>query len=395
MMERNELELEQPVVEKEEVEVEDVEEEIEETMEDFMDQINDSFKDLRRGDLVDARIIQVLGDSIITDISYVQDGVVYEQELVKKASEYKENETLKLIIIDFSKEGQVVLSETKAQRQFGQAILEDAVANNSTFEGEILKTAKGGFRISVSGVEGYLPFSLYQSRYLENPEELVGTKTLLKVEKNDNRGYVFTRLPIEKEIYDKVKRDFYQAHQKGDVVEGRLEGFNRGGVVVNVDGMRGFIPRSEVSYSRETKAEDLISEGDVLKLVIRELSERDEKLILSLKDLIEDPWSRIDEEVAVGDVFEVYPNGENQNFYFYELVEGIQGSLFKKDLPVEVKGTENAHVLEVVSIDKERKRIELSYYFEVDAYEEEEADEENSNSIGNLFGDALKGLKFD
>ncbi|MCK8061000.1 S1 RNA-binding domain-containing protein [Fusibacter sp. A1] len=394
-MERNELELEQPVVEKEEVEVEDVEEEIEETMEDFMDQINDSFKDLRRGDLVDARIIQVLGDSIITDISYVQDGVVYEQELVKKASEYKENETLKLIIIDFSKEGQVVLSETKAQRQFGQAILEDAVANNSTFEGEILKTAKGGFRISVSGVEGYLPFSLYQSRYLENPEELVGTKTLLKVEKNDNRGYVFTRLPIEKEIYDKVKRDFYQAHQKGDVVEGRLEGFNRGGVVVNVDGMRGFIPRSEVSYSRETKAEDLISEGDVLKLVIRELSERDEKLILSLKDLIEDPWSRIDEEVAVGDVFEVYPNGENQNFYFYELVEGIQGSLFKKDLPVEVKGTENAHVLEVVSIDKERKRIELSYYFEVDAYEEEEADEENSNSIGNLFGDALKGLKFD
>lgn len=364
-------------------------------MQDFMDQIDQATRDIKRGDLLDGKVIQRGDDHIIADINYAQDGVIYQDELVKEVTDYAVGDAVKLIVIGFSKDGQVVLSESKAQRQYGKALLEEAAANGGYVEGKLKSIAKGGFRVDVFGVEGYLPFSLYQKQYLNDPESLIGTTTQLAIERSDERGYVFTRLPIERELYAKIKRDFYSTHGKGDMVKGKLSGFNRGGVVVDVDGMRGFIPRSEVSYSRQVKAEDILREDMVLNLIIRELSEKDEKLILSLKDALDDPWAEIDNEIAVGDVFDVSPIGQNQNLYFYELIDGIEGSLFKKQVPEDVVKANEVHSVEVVSIDRDRRRIELAYYYEVASYDEpEKTEDDNANTLGNLFGDQLKKLKF-
>lgn len=366
-----------------------------ETMQDFMDQIDQATRDIKRGDLVDGKVIQLGDDCIIADINYAQDGVIYQDELVKEATQYAVEDAIKLIVIGFSADGQVVLSESKAQRQYGKALLEEAAENGSYVEGTLKSIAKGGFRVDVLGIVGYLPFSLYQKQYLNDPESLVGTTTQLAIERSDARGYVFTRLPIERELYAKIKRDFYSTHGKGDTVKGKLSGFNRGGVVVDVDGMRGFIPRSEVSYSRQVKAEDILRENMVLNLIIRELSEKEEKLILSLKDALDDPWVEINNEIALGDVFDVMPIGQNQNLYFYELIDGVEGSLYKKQVPEDVIKSNEAHSVEVVGIDRERRRIELAYYYEVANYDESEQSEEDSdNTLGNLFGDQLKKIKF-
>lgn len=363
-----------------------------ESMNDFLKEIDAALKPLDKGDLLEGTVIQVLADSVITDIHYAQDGVIYEAELSKKASAYVENEVLQLVVTGFSKEGTVILSEKKALRQFAISDLEAAKQDNKPVTVLLKSIAKGGFRVDVGGIEGYLPFSLYQSRFLENPDELLGTKTPVLIEKHDERGYVFTRLPLERAESEKKRRQFYSTHAKGDIVKGTLLAFNKGGVVVDVDGMRGFVPRSEISFSRATQAEDIIHQGDILTLVIREMSERDEKLILSLKDLQEDPWNQVSQVVEVGDIFEVFPQGENQFYLFYELSDGIQGALPKKDLPAEMKLSEEAHVVEVVAIDTAKKRIDLAYYYEVETYEDEESS--STVNLGAIFGDKLKDFKF-
>ncbi len=363
-----------------------------ESMQDYMKEIDAALKPLERGDLVEGLIIQVSEDSIIADIQYAQDGVVYEAELNKKAKQYREGEKLQLVVTGFSKDGTVILSEKKALRQFGQAALDAAKADNKPVQLLLKSIAKGGFRVDIGGIEGYLPFSLYQSQFLKEPEALLGTTAEALIEKHDERGYVFTRLPIEKQLTEKKKQAFFQAHTKGESVQGKVVHFNRGGVVVEIDGMRGFMPRSEVGYSRSTKAEDILNEGDVITVVIRELNAREDKILVSLKDLQQDPWSQLSDYVTIGDVFEVYPINDNGLYLFYELADGIQGALPKKELPPEMKQSEEPHVVEVLAIDEQKRRIDLAYYYEVEQYESDE--EEEPVNLGSLFGDKLKNLKF-
>ncbi len=366
-----------------------------ETMQDFMDQIDASTQNLKRGDLVEGVVIQTGDDHIIADIKYAQDGVIYEDELVNTPTEYQQDDKVHLVVIGFSGEGQVVLSERKAQRSRGEAMLKDAVENGSFVEGTLKSLAKGGYRVDVCGIEGYLPFSLYQRDYLNDPSIHLGEKTQLAIEKSDNRGYVFTRMPIANKIFEENKAKFYAEHSVGDLVEGVQVAFNKGGVVVTVDGLRGFIPNSEVSYSRAVKPQDVIEKGARLSLVIRELHAEKNQLILSYKGTMQDPWQNIDDVLAVGDTFELQPVGQNQKLYFYELLEGIQGSLFKKQVPQEVVENGTDHCVSVVAIDKDRHRVELDYYYEI---EESLAEDENTtagSTLGDLFGEQLKKLKFD
>ncbi len=366
-----------------------------ETMQDFMDQIDASTKNLKRGDVVEGTIIQTGDDHIIADIKYAQDGVVYEDELVNTPVDYKQDDKIHLVVIGFSGEGQVVLSERKAQRSRGEAMLKDAVENGSFVEGTLKSLAKGGYRVDVCGIEGYLPFSLYQRDYLNDPSVHLGEKTQLAIEKSDNRGYVFTRMPIANKIFEENKARFYASHKVGDTVEGVQVAYNRGGVVVLVDGMRGFIPNSEVSYSRSAKPQDIIEAGARLTLVIRELNAEKNQLILSYKGTMQDPWQNIDDVLAIGDTFELLPVGQNQNLYFYELLEGIQGSLFKKQVPAEVIESGQEHCVSVVAIDKKRQRIELDYYFEIEENLVEDDTNSAASTLGDLFGEQLKKLKFD
>lgn len=369
------------------------EEETLESMADFMDLIDQSLRSLERGDTLEGKVIQVIAEGLLCDIQYAQDGFVHEQELSQLPTDYAVGQVIKLVVVGFSKEGQVMLSEKHALKQHAQEAIERAIDDGATIEGLIKEAVKGGFRVDIGGITGYMPYSLYQKGYLENPEALIGQRLEMKIEKADERGYVFTRLPIEAELINKAKASFYQHHAVGETVVGKVLNFNRGGMVVDVEGMRCFVPRSEMSYSRTSKPEDLFKEGDSLKLVIREMKVNTDQVILSVKDLLKDPWDQIDDVIGLGDIFEMYPVHETAQFYFYELEDGIQGSMLKKDFPAEAKGIEGPHVLEVVSINKERKRIDLRYYFEVEMPQGDD-DLEESVSIGSLFGDKLKGLKF-
>ncbi len=365
-----------------------------ETMQDFMDQIDASTKNLKRGDLVEGVVIQTGDDHIIADIHYAQDGVIYEDELVNSPADYGQDDKVHLVVIGFSGDGQVVLSEKKAQRSRGEALLKEAEEKGTFVEATLKAAVKGGYRVDVCGIEGYLPFSLYQRDYLNDPAVHVGEKTLLAIEKSDNRGYVFTRMPIANKLFEESKAAFYAKYKVGDRVEGVQVAYNKGGVVVDVAGMRGFIPNSEVSYSRSVKVQDVIAKGARLSLIIRELNAEKNQLILSYKETKQDPWQNIEADLEVGDVFELKPRGENQNLYFYELLEGVEGSLLKKKVPAEVIESGADHCVIVVAIDKDRQRVELDYYFEIDDQFEQD-DTAAGSTLGDLFGEQLKKLKFD
>ncbi len=365
-----------------------------ETMNDFMEEIDAATQKLERGDLVEGKVLQIANDYLIVDIGYHKDGVIKDNELLEMTTDYSENQTIRLVVLGFKDDGQILLSETKAAKEFGAQILAEAEANKTYVEARIKSIAKGGYRVSVSGVEGYLPFSLYQKSYLNEPETHLGEKTMLKIEKHDNRGYVFTRIPYDEELTAKQSATFLENHQAGETVSGRLVAFNKGGVVVDIDGMRGFVPRSEISYSRSVKAEDMLNKGDVLKLVIREFDKKKNNLILSLKDTMENPWDNIGSHIAIGDVFEIMPNGENDKLYFYELLDGIRASIFKDKLPADMQKMDCEHQLVVANINYDRERIDLDYYDDSLANYQSE-DSGKGNTLGDLFGDKLKALKLD
>ncbi len=362
-------------------------------MSDFMAEIDAATAKLSRGDLLEGKILQLASDYLIVDIGYYKDGVVYDDELLEMTSDYQLDVEIKLVVLGFKEDGQVILSETKAMAEFGAKILDEAEESGAMVEAKIVSIAKGGYKVSVSGISGYLPFSLYQKGFLENPEEHLGEKTMLKIERHDKRGYVFTRLAYDEKLTAERASAFLNEHAIGEVVSGKLVAFNKGGVVVDVDGMRGFIPRSEISYSRSAKAEDILNKGDILELLIREFDQKKNNLILSLKDTLIDPWQDIDSEIAVGDSFELMPEGENDNLYFYELIEGVRGSIYKDKLPADMQKMDVEHEVIVANINYKKRRVELDY--NDNSYQYENDDSDMGNTLGALFGDKLKSLNLE
>ncbi|XP_041025226.1 30S ribosomal protein S1 homolog B isoform X1 [Juglans microcarpa x Juglans regia] len=165
-------------------------------------------------------------------------------------------------------------------------------------------------------------------------------------------------------------------HESGFIYEGRIEGYNGGGLLVRFFSLVGFLPFSQLSPSHSCKEpHKSIHEiakglnGSVISTKVIQADEENKKLIVSEKEAA---WSKFSEQVKVGDIFEArvgsvehygafihlrFPDG------FYHLTGLVHVSEVSWDLVQDVRDilTEGDEVrVKVTSVDREKSRITLS-----------------------------------
>ena len=188
-------------------------------------------------------------------------------------------------------------------------------------------------------------------------------------------------------------------------IRGKVTSLQKFGAFVDIGGLEGLLPISEIAWSRTEKVEDILSMGQEVDVIIKKLDWEQDRFSFSLKDALPDPWERAVETYAIGSyhtgtVARLAPFGA-----FVTLKEGLDGLIHISKLgagkrinhPREVVKEGQLVEVKIEGVDRASRKLSLSLA-EISRAEEESAAElktyqqqvsEEPKNMGTL-GDMMK-----
>lgn len=345
-----------------------------------------TIKVFSEGDIVAGTVVKVDKDEVLLDIGYKSEGVIPARELsirygVKAEDVVKVGDQIDALVLQKEdKEGRLILSKKRAQYERSWDILERNMLENQPVEGEVIEVVKGGLILDI-GLRGFLPASLIDVHRVKDLHSFLGTKLTCKIiEMDRNRNnVVLSRRAFLEETASERRKILLDNLEKGMRVTGKVSSLVSFGAFVNLGGIDGLIHISELSWCHVEKPSEVLSVGDEVEVEILEVDKERERISLSLKACLEDPWELLSREVRIGELLQgkvtkLVPFGA-----FVQVRPGIEGLIHISELsrrhvekPEEVLEVGQEIEVKVIDIDIDRRRISLSLRQALGGLEEEE-----------------------
>lgn len=357
---------------------------------DFMDDIENSLRLPRPGEIVEGKVHQVTENEIIVNIGCKKDGIILKSEVTLEEGQtladlFAEGDEIqaKVLKTDDS-DGGILLSKKKLEINENYKELAEAMENKETLTVKLTKAVNGGVIASYKEVTGFVPMSQLSDKYVEKPDEFVGQTVDIKVIRVDNKRNraVFSRKAVLVDDKRKQVAEIWANLNVGDIVEGKVMRFTDYGAFVDIGGVDGLLHISEISWGKLKNPQEILNIGDIINVKILSLNEDKGKISLGLKQTQPEPWTLVGSKYQVGQVIEGKVVQIKEYGAFVELEAGLDGLVHISEIAnkrVENVGDELSLgqdiVAKIMDIDPERKRISLSIKAAA-APEEEAADEE-------------------
>ncbi len=327
------------------------------------------------GDKIRGKIISIGRDAVFIDTGTKIDGVVDKAELLDDDRElpYKEGDVLELYVV--SHDGDEIrlrrsLSGVGTLHVFGAAFRRAVPV-----EGKVIRECKGGFHVEIMQKRAFCPTSQMDLKYVESPDDYLGETYEFLITRfgEDGRNIVVSRRELLEEEQEKARKQFFEDIAIDTQLEGRVTKLMPYGAFVELfPGTQGLVHVSEISWSRVEKAEEVLKTGESVTVKVIGIEQGKQpgqmKIALSIKQIIGDPWDRVQDKFFIGDKIKGKVTGCVKFGAFVEIAPGIQGlvhisemsykkRILKAEDVVAVGGTVEVMIKE---IDVEKKRISLS-----------------------------------
>ncbi len=327
------------------------------------------------GDKIRGKIISIGRDAVFIDTGTKIDGVVDKAELLDDDRElpYKEGDVLELYVV--SHDGDEIrlrrsLSGVGTLHVFGAAFRRAVPV-----EGKVIRECKGGFHVEIMQKRAFCPTSQMDLKYVESPDDYLGETYEFLITRfgEDGRNIVVSRRELLEEKQEKARKQFFEDIAIDTQLEGRVTKLMPYGAFVELfPGTQGLVHVSEISWSRVEKAEEVLKTGESVTVKVIGIEQGKQpgqmKIALSIKQIIGDPWDRVQDKFFIGDKIKGKVTGCVKFGAFVEIAPGIQGlvhisemsykkRILKAEDVVAVGGTVEVMIKE---IDVEKKRISLS-----------------------------------
>lgn len=324
------------------------------------------------GQRVKTKVIGITGDAVYVDLGGKSDGVIdlsefKDEQGVSRVKEGDEVEAYFLSVQDGIRHLTILRNGYSSQKLNA---VKDAFESGLAVNGEVKAEVKGGFEVSIGGVRCFCPLSQIDLRgKLESAAYLKQTFPFKVLEyKNDGRNIVVSRRVLLEQQREEQLASLKATLSIGAEVKGRVRSLQKFGVFVDLGGIDGLIPMSELSWAKVDKAGDVVSIGQEVTVKIIALDWDANRLSLSLKALQPDPWSTATEK---------YPEGSKVNgtivrlapFGAFVSVEtGIDGLIHISNLgagrrinhPKEVVEAGQQVETYVLAVDPQNRKLSLS-----------------------------------
>jgi len=369
------------------------------------------------GDVVSGPVISISSDSVFIDLGGKSEGVLEIAEVTDDDGEVTvaPGDTIQARVVDAGdRSGVLVLRRSVGKGREANAELQIAFEHEIPVEGVVEAVNKGGFDIQIAGARAFCPVSQIDSRFVENPEEFIGQRHEFRITRFEegHRGnaniVVSRRILLEAQSAERAA-DTRTRLEPGAVFRGVVKRIENYGAFVDIGGIEGMLHISELGYSRVEHPSEVVEleqeiEVQVLRIEQTDNPRRPEKIGLSLKSLMRDPWDDIRSRIEIGQRVMGTVARVEQFGAFVEVAPGIEGLVHISEMgggerlssPRKVVSPGQVVGVKVLSIDLERHRISLSMDAaarDADAAEERDAIETyapKKQNLGGSLGDLLQ-----
>ncbi len=344
---------------------------------EFKNLLDKDFKDrkLKENEIIKATVTEITKNFIVVDCKAKMEGMIPIEEFKN------DDELAKLKVgsqIDVylerieSFKGEIIISRDKARKMKACKKMEKVFETQEEMTGYITGKVKGGFIATVEGLPCFMPSSQIDVRPLKKIDHLMNTPVKViatRIDKSRGNVCVSRRAVLEKsknaELTEALKNI-----KEGDIIEDAIvKATTDWGIFLDINGVDALLHVSDLSHGRVKKPSDLVTIGQKLKVKIIKIDEKTNRVSASVKALTEDPYENIDKKYKVGEFYEGIVTKIMDYGCFVKIEEGIEGLIHNSELdwtnrnikPSKVLSVSQSIKFKIVNIDKETKRISLSY----------------------------------
>ncbi|WP_368302653.1 30S ribosomal protein S1 [Ligilactobacillus ruminis] len=342
---------------------------------DLLEALN-SVKTVEVGDVVKGEILAFDDQKqVIVGIEGTGvEGVVPARELTSGVDEgaYKVGDELDLVVISkigSDKEGgSFLLSQRRLAARKVWDDIEKKFEAGETIKAPVTQVVKGGLVVD-AGVRGFIPASMVSDHFVEDLNQYKGQELELKIvelEPSENR-LILSHKEIVQQEREANKKAVLDKLVVGDVVEGKVARLTNFGAFIDLGGVDGLVHVSEISFERVGKPSDVLKVGQDVKVKVLAVDPEKDRISLSIKQTLPQPWDNITEKVAEGDVLEGTVKRLTSFGAFVEVFPGVEGLIHISQIshkhiatPNEVLASGEKVKVKVLNVNAEEHRLALS-----------------------------------
>ena len=339
----------------------------------FEQMLEDSLKTIHTGEVVEGTVIDVKPEEIILNIGYKSDGVLTRNEYTNEpnvdlTTVAKPGDTMEVNVLKVNDgEGQVLLTYKRLAADRGNKRIEEAYENREVLTAKVTQVLDGGLSVVVEEVRIFIPASLVSDTYEKDLNKYAGQEIRFVISEYNpkRRRYIGDRKQLILEEKAEMQKKLFETIKIGDTVEGTVKNVTDFGAFIDLGGCDGLLHISEMSWGRVENPKKVFKVGDVVKVLIKDISGT--KIALSLKFEDQNPWRDAASKYAVGT--EVTGKVARMTDFgaFIELEPGIDALLHVSqiskehiDKPSDVLKSGEEVTAKVVDFNEADKKISLS-----------------------------------
>jgi small subunit ribosomal protein S1 len=322
------------------------------------------------GQRISGKIQEIRDSCVFVDYGGRSEAFIDLQELKDEAGEirYQPGDMIEAYVASAEGEVRLTLSLRATTRQ----ALRQAYENEIPVEGRVTGFNTGGLVVNLAGRRAFCPLSHIDTSQNKDLATYAGQTLTFKILEYRDRGrniVVSHRAHLEAEAARKAQ-ELRDRLSVGVDFEGKVTRLERFGAFVDLGGVEGLVHVSELAHSRVNHPREVVSRGkevQVRVLELKDLGTDKERISLSMKALLPDPWNEFVAQCRDGDILEGIVVSIQKFGAFLELAPGVEGLVHISQLadrrvsrPEEVVTTGQKVKVRIQSIDREQKRISLS-----------------------------------
>ncbi|KAA8674374.1 30S ribosomal protein S1 [Clostridium sp. HV4-5-A1G] len=384
------------------------------SMDEVIDQIDSTMGNVKNGEIVKGKVISVNDKEAVISIGYMVDGILPKNEIcseenINMEELLKVGDEIYVYIMSLNNgEDGLLLSKIKADEIRNWNKVEDSFKRGEAFDVIVKKVVKGGVLAELYGFRAFIPASQLSVKYVDNLNDFLNRTLAVKVIELDKNKHkiVLSRKEVEQLELEKKADQLWNNIHKGDKIEGivsRITGF---GAFVDLGGVEGLVHISQLSWKRIKNPAEVVSVGERVKVCVMDTDRERNRISLSMKAMGNSPWDKVNERYKIDDIVKGTITKIINIGVFVEIEDGLEGFVHISEIsqdhivkPSDVLNIGDEVQVKILNIDADANRMSLSIKEAVDSPKENFKkylnDSGDKITLGDLFKDKLKNMKFD
>lgn len=335
-----------------------------------------------RGDLREGIIVEIRPSELLVNIGSKRDGVVPQSDLAKLDAEFvknlREGQTVDVVVARQPEDDSVfLLSIADAQQRRDWLVAEQLLESGAITDHKVLGFNKGGLTVEFNHLRGFVPAShildmprnLSEDQRRTEFEARISQVMRLKVIEVDpkRRRLVMSQMLAEREYRSTLREELFKTLAVGDVVTGTVRSMRPFGAFIDIGGVDGLLHVSEIGFGNINHPREALAVGEEVKVQVIRIDTDSQRVALSRKRLLSNPWDGVEERYAVGNIVPATITRLADFGAFAELEPGVEGLIHISEVadiavaePLKTVRAGDKIQVKVLRVDAKRQRIGLS-----------------------------------